>query len=381
VSSVKLRALIAGLIGLAGSFATARVASAQEAALPPELLLHVAAEDAAVTVLDERLRARLGALGVTLSLRPEPTVNVAAVLDESAAGARPSCEGAPLAEAWLDGVVPGEATLVLMPCGADSVLARRLAAPDGFDDVLLAELELIVDRAAQALLAAKPVGGSREAARAALDDAPPPKALFEAPPEAVRRPPRAPTAEPIAVASQLGFAAGVQGWSGDNPALPAGLLFGGLERVSGGARIGLALSIGARGAARVSTTQADLSIWGGDVHLWLDVGRALQGAGLWRLSVGPGMDLSHVTSSRAPGTPATAKATSRTDLDVTIGAQLRWDVVAIGHAHVFAAAAVDVLPRVARYTAIVDDESQTIAQPWRVRPSLMLGVAFEPAAP
>lgn len=374
---------MAGLVGLAGILAGARGVSAQETSPTATLLLHVAAEDAAVTAIDERLRARLNALGLTLTLQPEPTVDVTAALDASA-GPRPACEGAPLAEAWLDGLVPGEATLVLVPCGVDSALARRLAAPGGFDDVLLAELELIIDRAAQALLAAQPVGGSREAARAALDDAPPtvPQPA-PAPDVVVQRAPRAPAprSEPATLASQLGFAAGVQGWSGDNPALPVGGLFGGVERVSGRARLGLALSIGARGAARVSTAQADLSIWGGAAHLWLTLGWKLQGAGLWRLSVGPGLDLSHVSSTRAAGAPTSATTASRTDLDATIGFQLRWDVVAVGQAQVFAAATVDVLPRVARYTAIVDDESRTIAQPWRVRPALVLGVAFDPGAP
>jgi hypothetical protein len=378
---VSRRSLVASLVGLLGILANAHVADAQEAPPSPTLLLHVAAESAAVTAIDERLRARLEALGVALRLQPEPTVDVAAALDGN--DTRTACNEGPLAEAWLDGLVPGEATLVLVPCGLDSALARRLAAPDGFDDVLLAELELILDRAAQALLSAQPVGGTRQAARAALDDEPPPVYQPEPAPAIVKPAPRAPapTSAATSLASQLGFAVGVQGWSGDNPALPAGGVFGGVERVSGPARLGLALSVGARGAARVSTTQAELSIWGGDVHLWLTAGRAFPGAGIWRLSAGPGVDLSHVTSSRADGAPTTGKPASRTDLDATIGAQLRWDVVALGTAHVFAAATVDVLPRVARYTAIIDDQSVTIAQPWRVRPSLVLGVAFDPSAP
>jgi hypothetical protein len=377
-SGGRRRGLAAGLIGLAALCAGAQVGLAQEEAprRAPTLLLHVAAEDAAVPAIDERLRARLGALGVTLSLLAEPTVDVTAALDESA-GARPDCARAPLAEAWLDGLVPGWATLVVVPCTVDRALARRLAAPNGFDEVLLAELEYIVDRATQALLAAQPVGGTREEARAALEVAPPPP-MPEPPPAVVTRPRAAPRPPPTALAPQLGFSAGVQGWSSDDPALPVAGLFGGLEQLAGRARIGLVLAIGARSVARVATTEAQLSLWGGDAHLWLTLARRFEGAGLWRLSAGPGLDLTHVTSSRTDGAPLTAKVASRTDVDVTIGGQLRWDVVPLGRAIVFAAAGIDVLTRAARYTAVVDGASRTLVQPWGVRPSLVLGVAFDP---
>jgi hypothetical protein len=345
----------------------------------PTILLHVAVEDAAVPAIEEHLGARLHALGVTLKLQAEPTVDVAAALDESA-GPRPDCARAPLAEAWLDGLVPGWATLVLVPCAVDRALARRLAAPNGFDEVLLSELEYIVDRAAQALLAEQPVGVPRDEARAALEGAPPPPPMLEAPPVVARRPSPAPPPEATTLASQLGVAVGIQGWSSGDPALPVAGLFGGLERGAGRARIGLMLGIGARSVARVSTSETELSLWGGDAHLWLTLAYRFQGAGLWRLSLGPGIDLTHVSPSRTTGAPLTAKLASRTDVDATIGAQLRWDIVPLGRAAIYAAAGIDVLPRTARYTAVVDGASETLVEPWSVRPSLVLGVAFDLSA-
>lgn len=371
-----LRALtvtVAALLGVAGLFA--RDAHAQ-APPPPAILLHVAAEDAAVPAIDERLRARLSALGVAFTLDAVPTVDIARVLDE---GAHAACDDAPLAEGWLDGLVPGEATLLLVPCGDDRALARRIALPWGFDEVALAELVYIVDRAVQTLLVSQPVGLPREQARAELARTP----LPQAPPPAPARdvaPPVAPGAPALPLAFQVGAFAGAQSWSDDDWILPVGGLFAALERVAGASRLGVTLSAGVRGIARTSTPDARISSGGGDARLWLTLGRSFGRAGLWRLSLGPGLHVEHVEVTPSAASLRNVTPASRTDLDPTIGASLRWDVVPIGSTVVFVAASVDVQPRVPRYTAVVDGASATLIAPWPVRPLLMLGVALDLAS-
>ena len=110
-----------GVAALGLSAARASFAEAEDAARPV-LWLHIAASEAVTTSVSEHLRPRLGALGVDLSVEPVGGIDVDAVLGTAPA----TGTAAPLAQAWLEGRSPTEATLFLVPRRADRVLARRL---------------------------------------------------------------------------------------------------------------------------------------------------------------------------------------------------------------------------------------------------------------
>lgn len=353
----------------------ATLARGQPARSTPEVRLHVAAAAPVVVAVGDRLRARLGELGVALTLDAVDTVDVARVLSDGGASTPSSADDTAIADVWLDGRAFSEATLVLVPRVGDRALARRLALPSGVDEVALAELAFIVDRAVLALLAAEEVGVPKEEARAALEEAPPPAPAGVARARASRRP--AGRAEEPSLFLHVGLMATAQAWSESDPVLPAFGLVAGLERGDVRGRQGIGLAGSLRGGVSASTADARVAVSGGDAHLWLTFARAFAGAGLGRLSLGPGLYLDHADVTPAAGAPHTVRPETRTDVTLALGGSVRFDVELLSHLVFFASAGVDVLPWPIRYTAIVDGTSTTLLQPWPIRLSLAFGVALD----
>jgi hypothetical protein len=133
---------------------------------------------------------------------------------------------------------------------------------------------------------------------------------------------------------------------------------------------------GLRGAADAATSDAQVSVGGGDLHLWLTTSTVLAGGGVWHLSVGPGLFVDRVDVTATPSSSRAVKAASRTDLDPTIGASVRADLWRIGRVAVFVSASADVFPWPGRYTTLVDGDATTLIQPWIVRPSFALGAVI-----
>jgi hypothetical protein len=147
-----------------------------------------------MALLVERLRPRLAALGVGLDAALVGAVDVDAVLS-TVPGAD---ERAPLAQVWLDGRSSSDAVVILVPRAADRVLARKIASGAIFDEVALAEVVFVIERATASLLAARPVGVPKAEAEPELRraTAPPPATAPELPPPASGAPP--PAASPLA---------------------------------------------------------------------------------------------------------------------------------------------------------------------------------------
>jgi hypothetical protein len=366
-----LRAIRAVALGLACLLAAARAHGETEGDTAPdrEVRMHLAADAATSTVLAEGVRARLEDLGVMLTWDVVQAVDAGRVLAGGAASAAPE-----LAEVWFDARTPGEATLLVLPREGDGVLARRFSVPTGFDDVAQAEIAYIIERAVSTLLAAEPFGVSRAAARAELgasaQPAPPPAPTVTAAPPAGAPAPR--------LALQFGAAAGVQTWSTADPFVPAASAFLGVERLASRGGIGVAASGGVRAGVRTATADARIVASSVDLHLWLTLSRAFARVGTWHLSLGPGLFLEHVAVTPFQDALHTVKPQTRSDVDPTLGAQVRWDFARLGRAALFGAVSVDALPWPARYTALVDGVTTNLMEPWLVRPSLTIGVAVSP---
>jgi hypothetical protein len=110
-----------------------------------------------MAALVDRLRPRLRALGVELSATVVGAVDVDAVL----ATAPTTDERAPLAQVWIDGRTSSDVIVILVPRRADRVLARKIASGAVFDEVALAEVVFVIERAASSLLASRPIGAPK----------------------------------------------------------------------------------------------------------------------------------------------------------------------------------------------------------------------------
>jgi hypothetical protein len=346
----------------------AREVIAEDAPSRQEVRMHVAADPLAADAVAEGVRTRLEDQGVWLTWDEVAAIDAPRVLEAGNAAVSPA-----LAEVWLDARAGGGAVLLILPREGDGVLARRLALPSGLDDVAQAEIAFIVERAAGTLLAARPFGVSKAAAQAELEGR---AAEVPAAPPAVVKPAPASAAPASSLSFQLGASAGVQTWSASRPWLPAAGLFGAVERAVSWGHLGVAVAGGLRGAADAATSDAQVSVGGGDLHLWLTTSTVLAGGGVWHLSVGPGLFVDRVDVTATPSSSRAVKAASRTDLDPTIGASVRADLWRIGRVAVFVSASADVFPWPGRYTTLVDGDATTLIQPWIVRPSFALGAVI-----
>src|SRR5579863_3068823 len=214
------------------------------------LLFHIAAPEAVVEALAERLRPELGRQNVDLVVKTAETVDIDQVL-----GASPHAGTGttPLAEVWLDGRLPADVKILVVPPPGDRVLAHRLALPVGFDEVAMAEIVFLIERAATALLDAQSVGVPREEARAMLrspgraDAADSPETAVSGSPASLPRAnePPAPTVQRSAPRLELllGAAIGSEGFSSGNAFVPTVDLAAIVERMRGEAGAGMAIEV------------------------------------------------------------------------------------------------------------------------------------------
>jgi phosphate/sulfate permease len=397
-----------------------------DARAKPTVRLYVSAAEPVMDALVERLQPRLAAMGVELVASVVASVDLDAVL----ATAPATSEAAPLAQVWLDGRRSIDATVFLMPRRADRVLARHIPSSAAFDEVALAEVVFVIERAVSSLLASRPIGVPKAelepSFRRRLEPPPPmeapvPPPLAIAPP--VETPPPAPVAapspptvtevapdpapaavaidgapppppaSPAAVAPpvasvvaspspperasgsfQLGAFAGAESWATGHELVPDVGLVAVLERVRDRARWGASLDGQLHSALDADTADGKVELSGGGAHLLLSYGRSFGGA-LGRLALGPGLAVSALRATPSTSV-ASATARNRTDLDWTVAVMLRWDVPVSGSLRAFVAAGADVALATGRYTAVVDGASTTLLTPWPVRPTLRLGLAF-----
>src|SRR6185503_20791527 len=115
---------------------------------------------------------------------------------------------------------------------------------------------------------------------------------------------------------------------------------------------------------------------GGDTHLCLALARSFSRS-VWRLTVGPGIAVTTLQVTPSALTLRNVSPQARTDVDPVFGASLRWDAAMSTRTVLFVAARADLVLRPARYTAVVDGSDSTIFATWPVRPSLVIGAAFD----
>lgn len=343
---------------------------------PERLSVSIAADGSVTEALRAHLAPGLAAQAVELDLTPVAAIDVERIL----ATATERDPGAPLARAWLDGRDPQAAVLFLIPRLTDRVLVRKVPLKAGFDAVALAEIAYIVDRAVASLLAAEPIGVPRAEARVALAATPTSSAGASPGP-----PPTAPItvaapAPPATAPARLGFHggafAGLSAWApGASAVLSAGASLG-VESLGPGLRAGLMLAAAARQSFEVAAAPTGVRVGGGDIRVFLTVGRKLGAWGIGRFGVGPGLVIARVEPVRV-GTNGgqVIEARPRTDVDLVLAALLRWDVPLGRVASLFFAATVDVVPVRGEYTATVNGVDRTLLAPWPVRPGLLGGIA------
>ena len=341
------------------------------------LSFSIAADGSVTEALRAHLAPGLAAQAVQLDLTQVAAIDVERLL----ATATERDPGAPLARAWLDGRDPQAAVLFLIPRLTDRVLVRKVPLKNGFDAVALAEIAYIVDRAVASLLAAEPIGVPRAEARVALAATPASSAGASPGP-----PPTAPVtvaapASPAPAPTRLGFHggafAGLSAWAPDASAvLSAGVSLG-VERLGPSVRAGLMLAAAARQSFEVPAAPTSVRVGGGDVRVFLTVGRKLGAWGIGRFGVGPGLVVARVepVPIGTNGGGQVIEARPRTDVDLALAALLRWDVPLGRVASLFIAATVDVVPVRGEYTATVNGVDRTLLAPWPVRPGLLGGVA------
>ena len=334
------------------------------------LSLQLAADGSVVEALRAHLVPDLTARHVALDITLAAAVDIERVLATTA----DRTADAPLARAWLDGRDPQAAFLFMIPRQADRVLVRKVPLKSGFDEVALAEVAYIIERAVASLLAAEPIGVPPAEARAALAQvsSTPPAA---APPVTVVAP-APPASAPARLAFDGAAFAGVAAWaSGASAVLSAGLS-GGVERVGTTARVGLTLAVAGRESFDVTGAPTGVRVGGGDVRLLLTVGRTLGDWGVGRVGVGPGLVISRVEPVGGTSATRTIEAQPRTDFDPMLAVVARWDIPLGQLVRPFIAATVDVVPVRGEYTATVNGTSRTLLAPWPVRPGFLAGIAF-----
>jgi hypothetical protein len=426
------------VVAAASLLALGRPASAEVRRAPQVLRLQIAAAEPVMAAVVDRLRARLGAMGVELVARLVGAVDVDAVLATPPA----SGDGAPLAQVWLDGRSSGDAVLILVPRSADRVLARRIASGAVFDEVALAEIVFVIERATASLLASRPVGVPKaevdpelwrrpiapapilasppataaptpstadppEATPPESRSATPPAGAPPGPPAAAAPPAEPPPADVPAQAPPPAEAEPPAAAPTLSTAPPASLstappasrsraswqvaAFAGAESWATGG-----VFVPDYGAAVLFERVTDASHLGfsidgqlrGAVDVDTSFGKVeLSGGGAhlflsYGRAIGPGTGRvalgPGLAVSDVRATPASNVAVGRprTDVDWTLAALLRWDLPVARALTVFGAVGVDVAPNAGRYTAVVNGASTPLLTTWPVRPALRLGLAL-----
>jgi hypothetical protein len=341
------------------------VAQAQEAASSTQLLIHVAASADVAASLNERLGPLLARRHVDLRVAVVSAVDLEHVLQTAAQEPEPRV----LARVWLDGRARDAAVLLLVPRHADHVLVRRIELRAGFDDVVLAELDFVLDRAVASLLGSRPVGVPIADARVALAEtlARPSPAVATAGGAAAPS-----THVAVDLSAFVGGAAVTTGWTA-TPIVGGSI---GLVRRDSRLQLGLCLDGQLRDGASLQTTDANVSIGGWMSHLSLQAGRPVGRLGVVSALLGAGVAVTSVhPSPRVPANGSVSVA-ARRDVDLAFLVAVRWSVPVASAFGVFLNVAADIVPTSERYTAIVDATQSVVLTPPLVRPAFLAGLSY-----
>jgi hypothetical protein len=341
------------------------VAQAQEAASSTQLLIHVAASADVAASLNERLGPLLARRHVDLQVAVVSAVDLEHVLQTASQEPEPRV----LARVWLDGRAHDAAVLLLVPRHADHVLVRRIELRAGFDDVVLAELDFVLDRAVASLLGSRPVGVPIAEARVALAET-----LARSPPTVVTAVGAASPSTHFAVdlSAFVGGAAVMTGWTA-TPIVGGSI---GLVRRDSRLQLGLRLDGQLREGVSLQTADANVSIGGGMTHLSLQAGRPVGRLGVVSALLGAGVAVTSVHPS--PRVPASGfvSVAARRDVDLAFLMAVQWNVP-VGYAFgVFLHVAADIVPTSERYTALVDSTQSVVLTPPLVRPTFLAGLTY-----
>jgi hypothetical protein len=267
-----------------------------------------------------------------------------------------------LACIWIDlGVAtPGRAFVYISATASEQVIIRSLPLPNGADEVAREEVSHIVATSVEALQAGRPL-----VAVAERDDV---VAKAEPPP-----PPPPPPQPGVWAAAGLG--AGAARESSDHLALPTV----GLSLLVGpdGARLAPALWLQAAGfSSDAGGDPVALRFRGGELGALFAIGTSPHGRAVARLGLGPGVELRSTTPSLpAMGGPAGATLeSSQLDPTLFVRAAARFEYRLFGRVGLFAALACDARVMSHRYTITTASTTESVFQPDRVRPSLVVGV-------
>lgn len=336
----------------------AAIAEPGAGAVNPRLAIRIAASPAVVADFGDRLGPRLAARGVAVEITSVPDVDFGQLVATPA----DTGDGAPLARVWLDGRDHDRALLFLMPRQGDRVLVRKIDLAAGFDEVVLAQIAYIIERAVASLLLSQPIGVPQSEARDAV------AAVLPA------RPPAAAAEAPAGSLYRLGVFGGVGTWSSAAVAVARVGLEGALERSGGGRRLGLTASVVADPGFHVGPADRDLLVRSLAVHLYLTATWRGGRYGAAGIAVGPALIVTRVEPTlTAASSLLPVTSTPRTDLDPGLGVAVRWELPLGRRASVFLAALLDVMPLRARYAATVQTQDQLLFSPWALRPGLVLG--------
>jgi hypothetical protein len=362
----------------------ASAARAQEAGATTKqvhVLVRVAAPPGIADTLRERLEPRLAERHVALEVSPVEAIDVEGVL-----GTGEEAPGSTLlARVWLDGRAPEAAVMLLVPRQADHLLARRIELKSGFDEVAMAEIDFVLDRAVSSLLASQPVGVPMAQARAAVERtiaglpaskpaaATPPPSATAAVATAVPSPPTAPAAR---LAIDLGAFAGgttvTTGWD----ATP---IFGGsiaLLRESQRVQLGLRLDVQVRRSLQLAAPGASVAMSGGVTHLSLQGGRRFGRFGVVSAVLGAGVAMTGIEPNVQAPVGAAVRVTPRHDYDLDLLAAAQWAVPVSGALCALVQAALDVAPTAERYTAVIDGSESVVVTPPLLRPVVLVGISY-----
>jgi hypothetical protein len=362
----------------------AGAAPAQEAGAPTKevhLLVRVAAPPGIADTLKERLGPRLAERQVALQLTSVDAIDVEGVLGTS--------EEAPgstlLARVWLDGRKPDAAVVLLVPRRADHLLARRIELKSGLDEVALAEIDFVLDRAVSSLLASQPVGVPMAEARAAVERTLAGPSTSK--PAAVTPPPSAPSAVATTVASlpappRARLALDLAAFAGGTTvttAWAATPIFGGsmgLTRESQRWPLGLRLDAQVRRSVELAAPGASVAVSGGVAHLSLQGGRRFGRLGVASALLGAGIAMTSVEPSVQTPAGAAVHVTPRHDYDLDVLAAAQWAVPVSGALCVLVQVALDVAPTAERYAAVIDGSEGVVVTPPLLRPVVLGGISY-----
>jgi hypothetical protein len=342
------------------------------------VVLEIAAGEARDSeALAQVARELLGRLSVEVRATQVARIDVAAIAAAPRVGtsAAPAGGGAredpPLARVWIDWRATGRATLYLLDARRDRLLVRQVERPVGGEELAREELGHILQTACEGLLAGGEVGVPRAGLEPLLAPAaaPPPAAVVVRAAAQERAPVGVGPRWQVAVLYEAALlAAAVPVTHGPTVAAFAG-------GRAGAPRFGVWATAQLRVPVRADDVSVGVAMQSGALRALFAHERPMSARAVLRLGVGGGVDVVRVTPETAvperavledPRTLALAVARAAASIDVRIGAR----------AALVAALAVDVDVSGQRYVFARGAGEQLVLQPYVVRPSVAVGVAF-----